>query len=221
MSNKPPKKSDENKRWRKPRRDRGRLISPEYHLIITEGTKTEPLYFEGLKKAVNQKYSGRIEIIGLGAGANTLTILETAEKVQLRSSGKYRHIWIVYDKDDFPEDDFDNAYFRCQELSSSSDTVTYHALWSNECIELWFLLHFEYLQSNLHRDFYYPKLTKYLGTKYKKNSSDMFEVLYPHLDEAIRNAKRLLQNYPEMAAPSQCAPGTSVYEIFEKLKDYL
>ena len=54
MSNKPPKKSDENKRWRKPRRDRGNRISPEYHLIITEGSKTEPLYFEGLKKAVNQ-----------------------------------------------------------------------------------------------------------------------------------------------------------------------
>ena len=106
MSNTPPKKSDENKRWRKPRRDRGSRISPEYHLIITEGSKTEPLYFEGLKKAVNQKYTGRIEIVGLGEGANTLSILDTAEKVQLRSGGKYRHIWIVYDKDDFPEDDF-------------------------------------------------------------------------------------------------------------------
>ena len=92
MSNKPPKKSDENKRWRKPRRDRGSRISPEYHLIITEGTKTEPMYFEGLKKAVNQKYTGRIEIVGLGEGANTLSILDTAEKVQLRSGGKYRHI---------------------------------------------------------------------------------------------------------------------------------
>ena len=83
MSNKPPKKSDENKHWRKPRRDRGSRISPEYHLIITEGTKTEPMYFEGLKKAVNQKYTGRIEIVGLGEGANTLTILDKAEKEQI------------------------------------------------------------------------------------------------------------------------------------------
>lgn len=221
MSNKPPKKSDENKHWRKPRRDRGSLISPEYHLILTEGTKTELLYFKGLKKAVNQKYTGRIEIIGLGEGANTLTILETAEKVQRRSGGKYRHIWIVYDKDDFPEDDFDNAYFRCQELFSSNNMTTYHTLWSYECIELWFLLHFEYLQSNLHRDFYYPKPTKYIRTKYQKNSLNMFGVLYPYLNYAIRNAKRLLQNYPEGLAPSQCAPETSIYEIFEKLKDYL
>ncbi|MCI6560604.1 MAG: RloB family protein [Ruminococcus sp.] len=133
---KPPKKSDENKQWRKPCRDRGIRISPEYHLIITEGSKTELLYFEGLKKAVNQKYTGRIEIVGLGEEANNLSILDTAEKVQLWFGGKYRHICIVYDKDYFPEDDFDNAFFRCQELSNSSDTVTYHALWSNECIEL-------------------------------------------------------------------------------------
>jgi hypothetical protein len=46
-------------------------------------------------------------------------------------------------------------------------------------------------------------------------------VLYLHLYEAVRNAKRLLQNYPAGSAPSQCAPGTSVYEIFEKLKEYL
>ena len=47
MSNKPPKKSDENKRWRKPRRDRGSRISPEYHLIITEGSKTEAVIQAG------------------------------------------------------------------------------------------------------------------------------------------------------------------------------
>jgi len=218
MSLKPPKKSDANKGWRKPRRDRSRIISPEYHLIITEGKKTEPLYFEGLKKAVNQKYQGRIEIVGLGEGANTLTILSAAEQMQLRSGNMYRHIWIVYDKDDFPEDDFDNTFFRCQELSD--DSVTYHALWSNECIELWFLLHFEYMQSNLYRGQYIPKLTTYLNSRYQKNRTDMFELLYPYLDDAIRNAKRLLKCHDKII-PSQCTPGTAVYEIFEKLKEYL
>ena len=58
MSNKPPKKSDENKSWRKPRRDRGSRISPEYHLIITEGSKTEPLYFERIKEIINQHLPG-------------------------------------------------------------------------------------------------------------------------------------------------------------------
>ena len=45
MSLKPPKKSDLDKSWIKPRRDSHKKIQPEYHLIITEGTDTEPAYF--------------------------------------------------------------------------------------------------------------------------------------------------------------------------------
>ena len=47
MSLKPPKKSDMGKSWMKPRRDKSILLRPEYHLIVTEGTATEPQYFEG------------------------------------------------------------------------------------------------------------------------------------------------------------------------------
>lgn len=45
MSLKPPKKSDLDKSWMKARRDKPKKIQPEYHLIITEGTDTEPAYF--------------------------------------------------------------------------------------------------------------------------------------------------------------------------------
>ena len=37
MSRKPPKKSDMGKSWMKPRRDSRQMISPKYHLIVTEG----------------------------------------------------------------------------------------------------------------------------------------------------------------------------------------
>ena len=45
MSLKPPKKSDLGKSWMKNRRDKARMIQPEYHLIASEGTETEPQYF--------------------------------------------------------------------------------------------------------------------------------------------------------------------------------
>ncbi|WP_330637594.1 hypothetical protein [Enterocloster lavalensis] len=44
MSLKPLKKSDMNKEWMRTRRDKPRKIQPEYHLIVTEGTNTEPAY---------------------------------------------------------------------------------------------------------------------------------------------------------------------------------
>lgn len=221
MSNKPLKKSDSDKAWRKPRCERPRMISPEYHLIVTEGTKTEPYYFEGLRNEINFKYPGyiSIKIEGVGQGANTLTLLDRAEKIVRTSATDYKHVWLVYDRDDFPRDDFDNTYFKCLELSNDSP-VTYHALWSNECIEYWFLLHFKYLDSALHRSQYFPKLTECLGFTYKKNRNDIYDLLKPHMIQAINNAKNLLDSYGKLP-PSQCTPGTNVYEIFEKLQDYL
>ena len=41
MSLKPLKKTDMNKSWMKKRRDKQIKIQPEYHLIVTEGTKKE------------------------------------------------------------------------------------------------------------------------------------------------------------------------------------
>lgn len=52
MSLKPPKKSDLDKSWMKPRMDRQKKIQPEYHLIITEGTSTEPAYFGAMKEII-------------------------------------------------------------------------------------------------------------------------------------------------------------------------
>ena len=59
MSLKPPKKSDLDKSWMKPRMDRQKKIQPEYHLIITEGTSTEPVYFGAMKEIINRTYHNK------------------------------------------------------------------------------------------------------------------------------------------------------------------
>ncbi len=217
---KPTKKSDSKKPWMRKRRDRKILIAPEYHLIVTEGQKTEPLYFEGLKNEINKQYRDRIsiQIEGIGQGSNTLTLLERAEELVQNNVNPIKHVWLVYDKDDFPPSDFDNAYYRCSKISN--DDVIYHALYSNECIELWFLLHFEYLQSAIHRNDYYPKLSNYLAVKYQKNMVNLYQTLKPYLGVAISNAERLESKYNGLP-PSKCYPATKVYEIFKFLMDYI
>ena len=58
MSLKPLKKSDLEKDWMKTRRDKAIRIQPEYHLIVTEGTKTEPQYFQAVRDIINRQYRG-------------------------------------------------------------------------------------------------------------------------------------------------------------------
>lgn len=220
MSNKPAKKSDSGKAWMRQRRDRAIRIAPEYHLIVSEGIKTEPQYFKGLKNDLG-RYRDKITLEIEGTGKNTLTLFEEAEELANRYEryGKhFSHVWIVFDKDDFPPDNFDNTADICEKRSNSDRK--YHALWSNECIEYWFLLHFEYLNTGISREQYYPKLSKHLNCEYVKNDDKIYDKLKPMYKTAIRNAKKMLKAH-EITVPSKCCPGTTVYEIFDYLKPYI
>lgn len=96
MSLKPPKKSDLGKSWMKPRRDKNILIRPEYHLIVTEGTETEPQYFEAIRDIINSQYRDKIQLDVHGAGDNTLSLLDKAMNLVRSNPNGYKHVWIVF-----------------------------------------------------------------------------------------------------------------------------
>ncbi|MDD6798568.1 MAG: RloB family protein [Clostridia bacterium] len=222
MSLKPPKKSDLNKSWMKNKPDRVIKIHPEYHLIVTEGTDTEPAYFGTIKEIINKQYPDKIQLNLFGEGDNTISLFEKAKALAGNNSNIYKHVWILYDTDDFPAAHIDCVLQLCAD--NSTEETEFHAIWSNQCIELWFLLHFSFMQSDIHRTEYWPKLTECLkrigAGEYAKNRTDMYCVLRPYMDTAIANAKSLdAINYGK--APSKAAPGTKVYELVERLRPYL
>ena len=171
MSLKPPKKSDLDKSWMKPRLDRHKKIQPEYHLIVTEGTDTEPAYFDAMRDIINKAYPQRINVVVEGIGNNTLSLFQKAKRIAESSANGYKHVWVVYDTDDFPAEHVNKTAQLCE--SESTGEIKYHAIWSNQCIELWFLLHFSFMQSDIHRSEYWSKLTEMLNQqgfgKYTKN----------------------------------------------------
>lgn len=222
MSLKPPKKSDLDKSWMKARRDKQKKIQPEYHLIVTEGTETEPAYFGAMRDVINRVYPDRIQLSIHGTGDNTLNLFQRAKQLASASANGYKHVWVVFDTDDFPAEHINKTVDLCR--AESTEDTTFHAVWSNQCIELWFLLHFNYLQSDLHRSFYWPKLTEILLCQglgsYEKNRTDMYEALFPYMDTAIVNAEKL-ERINTGRRPSDSAPGTMVHALVKKLKPYL
>ena len=93
MSLKPPKKSDLDKGWMKARRDKPKKIQPEYHLIVTEGTDTEPAYFGAMKDIINSAYPDRIQLSIHGAGDNTLNLFQKARQLATTSANGYKHMY--------------------------------------------------------------------------------------------------------------------------------
>ena len=161
MSLKPPKKSDLGKSWMKNRRDKARMIQPEYHLIASEGTETEPQYFGAIQRIINSKYRDRIQLKVEGIGDNTVNLLMKARQYVQDNGMVFKHVWIVYDTDDFPAENIDMVAQLCEEYNVQGETI-YHAVWSNQCVELWYLLHFVYMDTDIDRSRYWPKLSDWL-----------------------------------------------------------
>ncbi|MDE7432128.1 MAG: RloB family protein [Lachnospiraceae bacterium] len=213
--------------WRRQRR-KEYLEKKEYrYYIFCEGEQTEPFYFEGFKRLIedNPIYKDMVLIEIEPCAAETMRVIDMAERY-VRKNGIVRGlIWCVYDKDSFPAKDFNGVAERVDKLNLENPELQYHAAWSNECIEFWFILHFAYYTSNNHRTEYIKFLNekfKELGGKYQKNIKDIFNILMekgsPKL--AIRYAKRTIRD-GEGKTPTDIAPGTKVYELVEELARYL
>lgn len=212
---------------RKKRKYEDRPVNTNSFLIVTEGEKTEPLYFKGLQKKIQEKMGGRIDIIEnpvidiLGKGCSTKKLIEVTEKLVKDSKIMYQNIWVVFDKDDF--EDFDEAIQLGKEKG-------YEVAWSNQSFEYWLYLHFKYSISALHRQDWSKKLSgifkqsKLGGGTYHKNYEDIYDLVNVDdgVNTAIRNAKKRMEEFDEKKnIPSQFDPGTMVYKLVESLKQYL
>lgn len=196
---------------------------PPYTMIVSEGVKTEPFYIQGFVDKVNERYksiSKEPHIVVYGTGRNTNGLIRFIDK--MIAEGKWTHykkFWLMYDKDDFPADNFDNTQF---EAEARKDPIMAVA-WSNESIELWFLLYFEDYCANNGREQYIEKLNKYF--EYSKAREDLCDVLAEKgsLEDAMRRARKKYQEFldAKISSMSQMVPATRVYELIEELDSYL
>lgn len=194
----------------------------ETWLIVCEGEKTEPDYFERLFEYANSKSDKKIKLVVDGEGRNTESLVnsiddyfEYCDDLVKNIDIPYGKVFAVFDKDSFKKVQFNNAIHTAIKRG-------YIPIWSNECIELWFLLHFDYLHTNIIRDRYYEKLSGKFGVKYKK-SDNHFDMLNTekNLKTAIKNAKTLYCQFEDEPSFAKRAPCTTVFILIEEIENYL
>lgn len=222
-----PKKAGMEK-WKKKRRQEYLEMKQYRYYIFCEGQQTEPKYFAGFKKLIEENpiYKDMVLIEIEPCQAETMRVIGMAEDYVRKNKIKKGQIWCVYDKDSFPPEHFNGVAELAESLNKENLELQYHTAWSNECVEFWFLLHFAYYTANNHRTEYIAFLNdkfKELGIgKYQKNMKDIFDILleYGNPKLAIRYAKRIMKD-GEGKTPTEIAPGTKVYELVEELVKYL
>jgi hypothetical protein len=180
-------------------------------LIVCEGEKTEPNYFNGFP-IKREDLDLRVE----GKGFNCVSLVEETIKLSEEAAAAdrpYNQVWCVFDKDNFTDDQFNKA---CIIASNKHIRVAY----SNEAFELWYLLHFIYFDSAITRNSYIDKLEIHLKHKYAKNSKNMYNELKGLQHNALKNAKKLQSTYKALN-PAKNNPSTKVYMLVEALNAFM
>jgi hypothetical protein len=147
---------------------------------------------------------------------NTESLVEEATRrvKQATADGiKYSEVWCVFDRDSFPEQN----YIRAFQLAARAGIKV---AWANEAFELWYILHFDYLDTGLGRDLYKQKLRE-RGLEYDKADEGIYEKIKDRQTTAIRNAQRLeaFWNQNGKRFPERENPSTSVHRLVNFLNE--
>lgn len=186
-------------------------------LIVCEGTKTEPNYFEAFAEKQQGVIVYDIEVKGLGRG--TKDVVEKA--INLKNKNNYDRVWAVFDKDEFPAKDFNDAI-------ALGNQNGIEVAWSNEAFELWYLYHFHNVTTGVSRKQYEEKISiavnsspKYKSKrkyKYAKKDPDNFEIMTTcgSMETAMKYAEAKHREYTDTRYAIQ-NPCTTVYRLVRQL----
>jgi hypothetical protein len=124
-------------------------------------------------------------------------------------------IWCVFDVDDYWKQNKSKFEESLKKAKKNGIKIAH----SNECWELWLLLHFDLIETEISRKDYGSKLKKSfrnLDFDYEKNSDGVFEVLLKLQQKAIQNSKKIFTNGRVDKNPSN-----SVFQLVEELNKFL
>lgn len=197
-------------------RRKGAIREPyDVVLIVCEGEKTEPGYFDGLKRA-HRLSSANIKIVS-GEGSDPVSIVKHARR-ELDQDG-YDRAFCVFDRDGHVN------YEEALDLvanSSPSRKGTLAAITSVPCFEIWVLLHFVYSAAPFSAsggrsacDNVVRAIRGHIP-EYHKAMAGLFESLQPHLEAAVTHGERLAQHNRDTGSSN---PATKVHELVGYLRD--
>ena len=182
-------------------RKAGNRASYDRILIVSEGSKTEPLYLGEIRKQ-HRLQTTNVQVQHSQFGTSPLQVVEYAESLfvngdEVRSiqPRAFEQVYAVFDRDN--HDSYHNALAKAKSLdgklrNAEKQRVRFEAIASVPCFELWLLLHFEDVLAPLHRTEVYQRLRQYL-TDYDKGQAGHYVQTCQHLAEATQRAEHLAE----------------------------
>lgn len=158
-------------------------------LIALEDKKSSRFYIKELAKdkGISLKVAFAKHI-----GTDPKSVLLAIEDFEINNPNvKYEKAWLVIDKDSFSAEKFKCTLETCRHRNIC---VAY----SNECYELWLLLHFKDVTGYKSRDVINKELNqeflKHFKEGYSKSKNVVYGMLRDRQNDAIKRAENLIKN---------------------------
>jgi len=188
-------------------------------LIVSEGSKTEPLYFNSLKSNLRL---AMVEVKIVGEGAAPITVVDRA--IELREERKrlakksitkaaYEVVYCVIDVEAPKAKSLPRAVNKAKD--NKLDVIL-----SNPCFEYWYILHFRKTSKPFNTSRDVKSALRQEHSAYSECDTTIFNVVYPKTSDAIKHSKEVLKEQHNDAEDlSNCNPSTHVHKIVEYLQN--
>lgn len=163
-------------------------------LIVCEGSKTEPNYFEEIRKSARIP-TASVRIMPSDLGTDPRSVVEYTESF-LRSNPGFDRAYSVFDRDDHASfaTAIGMANARDQRIRNDDrKLIRFEPVVSNPSFEFWLLLHFADVREWMHRDEVNRRLRGHIP-KYEKGRADIFSLTQHGLADALQRASALKTN---------------------------
>jgi hypothetical protein len=188
-------------------------------LVVCEGAKTEVNYFEEIRQQARLP-TVSVRVIRSPLGTEPQQIVQGAEAEFLKSRA-FEQVYAVFDRGEHLT--YANAIAMAEARdgklkNDEKKLVSFKAIVSVPCFELWLLLHFANILAPMHRDEALSQLRQYLAG-YQKGYNGTYAATLANLSVATERATVLKHRFSRL-------PGTDAYtdvhelvEILRKLKN--
>ena len=184
-------------------------------LIVCEGEKTEPIYFNALKETL-RLIMVDVEIVGEGGAPITVVNRAIARREERKQIAKksltkteYEVIYCVVDVDTHETLDQAIDKARGNEIC---------VILSNPCFEYWYILHFRKTSAPFNRSKDAKAALRREHSAYSESDTTIFNVVYPKTSDAIKHSKEVLnEQHNDAEDLRDCNPSTHVHKIVEYL----
>lgn len=196
-------------------RKKGKRQPYQRVLIVCEGEKTEPTYFNDIRKQ-NRVSTAHIRVISAD-GTEPRQVVDFAEQKFLETK-EYDWVFAVFDRDDHLT--YADAVSRASQLDNrlrndERKPVHFTAVPSVPCFELWLLLHYVDILAPFHRDEIIRRLRSHIQG-YRKGSVNIYAMTEASLPQAIGRAQKLVAMFQPIPGED---PYTRIHEVVQLLRD--